>query len=674
MSRFLCTSFVRLVLGYVVVWTMLLAAVGQAQWDAPPSYYSGVTGIGATLKNSLRTTMSSGHILRNYGSFRYSSAIVDQDPNNASRILLVYNRASVPSVWDAGSTWNREHLWPQSRQPGEASNSTTGALADPFALRPANPGINSSRSNKPFGFDATTGSYGSQGSYYFPGDADKGDVARSLFYMDTRWSGSGLSLTDSFPSGNQMGDLSSLIAWHYLDVPDEFERRRNHTIYSSSYNPSYYTNNRNAYIDHPEFLWSIYMNQENNSQITIGGGTSGGNGASSLDLGTSSVIVGAAIPAPQAVTLNKGGTDGTYYSVTESGDATSSVEGRYNAFRTAATDSAIIQVGLDGVTATAGPLSGTVTIDNLDITDQGGAGVGANDADDTITVGLNVLDHAIPSFTGTSTLSTLTYDFGSVSLGSLATAELDLFNLVDTAGYTAGLNLYSLIGSGDTSILTTNLAPFAGLSAGASTSFDINFDTSTIGEFSASYTLSFSDEDLPGAIALSDLTLNLAGVVDDGGLAGDFDMDEDIDAADIDLLAANQGSVPPIDPKFDLNSDDTADFVTNGNKDNPLLISDSDEWIRGIVGSEYGDLNLDGAVNALDLSTLVGKLGTTGGWADGNVSGDSAVNSIDLSLLVSNLGYTNGGGSSTNVPEPSTIALMLLAAATSAMAINRRSR
>jgi hypothetical protein len=360
--------------------------------------------------------------------------------------------------------------------------------------------------------------------------------------------------------------------------------------------------------------------------------------------------------------------------VTESGDATSSVEGRYNAFRTAATDSAIIQVGLDGVTATAGPLSGTVTIDNLDITDQGGAGVGANDADDTITVGLNVLDHAIPSFTGTSTLSTLTYDFGSVSLGSLATAELDLFNLVDTAGYTAGLNLYSLIGSGDTSILTTNLAPFAGLSAGASTSFDINFDTSTIGEFSASYTLSFSDEDLPGAIALSDLTLNLAGVVDDGGLAGDFDMDEDIDAADIDLLAANQGSVPPIDPKFDLNSDDTADFVTNGNKDNPLLISDSDEWIRGIVGSEYGDLNLDGAVNALDLSTLVGKLGTTGGWADGNVSGDSAVNSIDLSLLVSNLGYTNGGGSSTNVPEPSTIALMLLAAATSAMAINRRSR
>ena len=58
-----------------------------------------------------------------------------------------------------------------------------------------------SRSNDPFGFDTTTGGYGSQGSYWYPGDADKGDIARMLFYSDTRWSSQGLSLTDGFPSG-----------------------------------------------------------------------------------------------------------------------------------------------------------------------------------------------------------------------------------------------------------------------------------------------------------------------------------------------------------------------------------------------------------------------------------------------------------------------------------------
>ncbi len=308
-----------------------------AQWDAPTGYYSTATGTGSTLKTQLTSAMSAGHIQRRYGDFRYSAAIHDQDPNNPSNILLVYNGASVDATWDSGSTWNREHVWPQSRQPGSASNSTTGNLGDPHALRPANPGINSSRSNKPFGFSDTFGQYRSLGEYWFPGDTDKGDIARSLFYSDTRWTSLGISLTDDFPDGNQMGDLSSLIAWHYLDPPDEFERRRNHTIYSSAHNPHYYTNNRNAFIDRPEFVWSVYVDQQNDSTITIDGGVQHGDGESSLDLNFGSVIVDSGFSAHQLVTLDKNGLDGTYYSVQVFEDAVSDVNGSYNSFRTDAT-------------------------------------------------------------------------------------------------------------------------------------------------------------------------------------------------------------------------------------------------------------------------------------------------------------------------------------------------
>ena len=112
-----------------------------------------------------------------------------------------------------------------------------------------------------------------------------------------------------------MGDLASFIEWHYLDPPDEFEQRRNHTIFSSQFNPEFYTNNRNAYIDRPEFVWSIYVDQLNDSTITIAGGTSNADGSSLLEIDYGSVITGTDFSTSRSVTLNKAGNDGTYYTV-----------------------------------------------------------------------------------------------------------------------------------------------------------------------------------------------------------------------------------------------------------------------------------------------------------------------------------------------------------------------
>ena len=212
------------------------------QYSPPAAYYSGVSGTGATLKTQLGAAMTAGHVQRSYGDFRYSAALSDADPNHPGNILLAYTRESVSAAWDSGSTWNREHVWPVSLQPGSApSNSTTGNRGDPHALRPADPSTNTSRSNSPYGFADSTGENGYvSGTYYFPGDSDKGDVSRQLFYSDTRYADLGISLVDGNPGSNEMGDLSALLAWHYLDPPDEFDRRRNQVIYSQALNPSYF--------------------------------------------------------------------------------------------------------------------------------------------------------------------------------------------------------------------------------------------------------------------------------------------------------------------------------------------------------------------------------------------------------------------------------------------------
>ncbi|MCK7485054.1 MAG: endonuclease [Bacillus subtilis] len=154
-------------------------------------------------------------------------------PLRPGNILLVYNRASVSGVWDGATTWNKEHVWPQSKL-GTASDS------DLHNLRPSNPSINSNRGN--LAFAAGSGTYGPRGSGWFPGEADKGDIARIVFYMNTRW---GLAIDAN------IGNLAMFIEWHTTDPVDAFEINRNNQIYLNQYN-------RNPYIDHPELVGLVY--------------------------------------------------------------------------------------------------------------------------------------------------------------------------------------------------------------------------------------------------------------------------------------------------------------------------------------------------------------------------------------------------------------------------------
>jgi endonuclease I len=216
-------------------------------------YYDGIEGLyGEDLMIALRAIIQEGFIAQSYGDARYALDYIDADPNNANNILLIYNRDSISNVWD-GTSWNREHVWPNSRLGvPRVDNSDRSIASDYHNLRGCDSGLNSSRSN-----DIFTDS--SDGTFY-PGIDDQGDVARILFYMATMYPQ--LTITDEATSkdigddsytaaGALMGDLDDLLAWNNIDTTDLFETTRNNRIEE-------YQDNRNPFIDYPylaDLIW-----------------------------------------------------------------------------------------------------------------------------------------------------------------------------------------------------------------------------------------------------------------------------------------------------------------------------------------------------------------------------------------------------------------------------------
>jgi hypothetical protein len=113
--------------------------------------------------------------------------------------------------------------------------------SDAHALRAADGNENSNRGNQHYG--EYNGPAGTLGSF-------KGDVARSVLYMDIRYNG--LEIVSGFPNTTgQLGNLDTLLNWHRNDPPDDYEMNRNNVVYTWQFN-------RNPFIDHPdlvEYLW-----------------------------------------------------------------------------------------------------------------------------------------------------------------------------------------------------------------------------------------------------------------------------------------------------------------------------------------------------------------------------------------------------------------------------------
>ena len=381
-------------------------------------------------------------------------------------------------------------------------------------------------------------------------------IARQQFYMDVRYDGSDANTEDLVllpgnPSsaGPNLGDLDRMIEWHFAAAPDNFELRRNDVIYDN------YQGNRNPFIDRPEFVWSVFVDQNNDSQIVLDGAAVGGDGSTNVDFNYGRVLVGGPTPGPESVTLNKNGNDGTYFEVIQTANTTSSLTGRHNNFVTGATDSTSLGVRLVTDTILAGPRAGSITIDNLDITTGGGIDRGANDGDDVINFSLDVVDHANPSFDGGSDVDVTAVDFGIVAPGGgLMSQSLALHNLEATVGFTADLDLDSIGSSGDDTVLTTDLTTFSNLAAGSSNPFDVFVDTALSGAYSAVYTLTLSDEDVGGEATGLGMTLSVDAIV---ALRGDGSLNNDVGPEDYTVWADGFGMVSPAFTDGDYSGDGT---------------------------------------------------------------------------------------------------------------------
>jgi hypothetical protein len=109
--------------------------------------------------------------------------------------------------------------------------------------------------------------------------------------------------------------------------------------------------------------------------------------------------------------------------------------------------------------------------------------------------------------------------------------------------------------------------------------------------------------------------------------SADFNKDRSINASDIDLIfsAIKSGST---NLTYDLNNDGLA------------TTADVDYLIHVLLHTNYGDANLDGAVDVGDLGILAANYGTSSGavWSQGDFNGDGAVDVGDLGILAANYG------------------------------------
>jgi endonuclease I len=248
----------------------------QLYAQIPPGYYDPATGLsGQELQSALH------NIIKNHNSVSYSSLIsyfesTDKKPDNTvwdmysdvpggnPPYVYLYNSGDECGNYNSeGDCFNREHSWPKSWFGGEVMP----MYSDLFHLYPTDGYVNNRRDNYPYGevgqaqWTSQNGSKlgnctwpGYSGIVFEPVDEYKGDFARSYFYMsvryyteDTGWPGSPMT------TGSQLKDwaLGMMIGWNEQDPVSQKETDRNNAVFLIQ-------NNRNPFIDHPEYSYLIW--------------------------------------------------------------------------------------------------------------------------------------------------------------------------------------------------------------------------------------------------------------------------------------------------------------------------------------------------------------------------------------------------------------------------------
>ena len=226
------------------------------------SYYSSISDsdTGTSLLSKLQSLNStkrkktmgySGVGTDTSGAFIYT----DYDLNNTAKdssgqtygtkIASFYTKTSATS-------WNREHVWPNSHGGDKVEG-------DILHTRPTISSENSSRGNS-FYVEGKNSSSAGWDPYTAGYDIEcRGECARIILYSVVAYSGFSLSALDSHSTSNanpdyMMGNMHTLIKWHFDYAPNVYEINRNNGA-------EYLQGNRNPFVDHPEYaarIWSSF--------------------------------------------------------------------------------------------------------------------------------------------------------------------------------------------------------------------------------------------------------------------------------------------------------------------------------------------------------------------------------------------------------------------------------
>lgn len=151
----------------------------------------------------------------------------------------------------AATSWNREHMWPNSHGGNHVE-------ADILHTRPTISSENSSRGNS-FYVEGKNSSSAGWDPYTAGYDAEvRGECARVILYCVVAYPSFTLSDADSHSTSNSnkdnmMGNMNTLIKWHFDYAPNVYEMNRNNGA-------EYLQGNRNPFVDHPEYVARIWSN------------------------------------------------------------------------------------------------------------------------------------------------------------------------------------------------------------------------------------------------------------------------------------------------------------------------------------------------------------------------------------------------------------------------------
>ncbi len=275
-----------------LLFALLFTIINYSQ--IPTGYYNSATGTGYSLKTQLKNIIYP-HTTLVYGSGLWN-LYPSSDVRPNGKVWDIYTTCDFTfgtvangGQQDDGTSgtaecqrFNKEHTFPKS---WFGAVSTSQMYSDAFHVMPADKKVNGVRGNLAYGLVGNASFTSSNGTkignciapnYPYslnviePSDELKGDIARNYFYMATCYEDFIGSWQTIAPDGDTVLDgsndkvfeqwyLELMYNWNIADPVSQKEIDRNNAIYVAQ-------RNRNPYIDHPEWIhtvWATALNSAN---------------------------------------------------------------------------------------------------------------------------------------------------------------------------------------------------------------------------------------------------------------------------------------------------------------------------------------------------------------------------------------------------------------------------